>query len=178
MKSIMIQFHATLEELVEYLNSVSSDLGLIMTMMILKPFTLKQIEGGLTLDGLLQSGKDVDIRLLLTKDKPDLSASSPNNFLDLNPGAVVLDIGCLSELGLHESALSFMSDEKGKITVANKLASKLKKITKSGVIAVNPVSGAEANIRSHRYSVGAKAKYDEGVKILPIAGNSFLKLPD
>jgi len=178
MKSIMIQFHATLEELVEYLNSMSSNFGLIITMMTFKPFALKQVEGHISISDFLLEGENADVRLMLSKGKLDLDASSPNNFLDINTGTVVFDIGRLLEGGLHESALAFMSDDKDKIAIANKLATKLKKMTKAGVIAVNPVSGAEAKIRSHRYTVGAKAQYEEGIKILPAAGNSFLKLSD
>lgn len=175
MKSIMIQFHANLEELVEYLNSVSSELGLNITMMILKPFTLRVIEGEVSLDDLVLDG---DIRILLTKENPTLGALSPNKFYDINPGTVDFDIGQLTEMGLQESALAFMSDDKEKISIANKIALRLKKITKAGAIAVNPVTGAEANVRTHRYTKGAKAKYDEGVKMLPVAGNSILKLLD
>lgn len=175
MKKIMIQFHATLEELIEYLNSVNTEFGLIMTMMALRPFALKAIEGALSVSDF---ELDSDVRLILTKGKPNAYASSPNNFYDLNPGAVDLDVGRLTEQGLKESALAFMSDDEEKIAIANKLASRLKKITKAGAIAVNPVNGAEANSRSHRYTEGAKAMYDEGIKILPVAGSVFFKLPD
>lgn len=107
-----------------------------------------------------------------------MDATSPNNFYDLNQGTIGLHIGRLTEQGLKESALAFMSDDKDKVAIANKVASKLKKLTKAGAIAVNPVNGAEANARSHRYTSGAKALYDEGIKILPVAGNSFFKFSD
>lgn len=45
MKKIMIQFHATLEELVEYINSISSELGLFVTVMVLRPFALRETDG-------------------------------------------------------------------------------------------------------------------------------------
>lgn len=175
MKKIVIQFHASPEELVEYINSVSSELGLVVTMMILKPFKLKEIEGQLSVGDLMLDG---DIRIIFTKEKPNIAVASPNNFYDLNPGVVHVDIGRLTTENLKESALSFMSDDKEKIDIANKLASRLKKITKAGVIAVSSISGAEANVRSHRYTKGAKSMYDLGINMLPIAGNSFYKLLD
>jgi hypothetical protein len=175
MKKIMIQFHATLEELVEYMNSVGSDFGLNTTMMILRPFTLKEVDGELSVDDLKHNG---DVRIIFTKERPNINASSPNKFYDLNPGTVDLDIGQLTSESLKESALAFMSDDKDKMAVANKLASRLKKVTKAGAIAVNPDNGAEANARSHRYTEGAKAMYADGVKILPVAGNCFFKLAD
>ncbi|MEH6457049.1 MAG: hypothetical protein V7749_12035 [Cocleimonas sp.] len=175
MKKIMIQFHATLEELVEYMNSVGSDFDLYTTMMILRPFTLKEIDGELSVNDIKHNG---DVRIIFTKERPNINASSPNKFYDLNPGTVDLDIGQLTSESLKESALAFMSDDKDKMAVANKLASRLKKITKAGAIAVNPDNGAEANARSHRYTEGAKAMYADGVKILPVAGNCFFKLAD
>jgi len=107
-----------------------------------------------------------------------MDATSPNNFYDLNQGTIGLHIGRLSEQGLKESALAFMSDDKEKAAIATKVASKLKRLTKAGAIVVNPINGAEANARSHRYTSGAKALYDDGVKILRVAGNSFFKLFD
>jgi len=175
MKKIMIQFHATLEELVEYINSISSELGLFVTVMVLRPFALRETDGALSVEELSIDG---DIRIILTVQKPSMDATSPNNFYDLNQGTIGLHIGRLTEQGLKESALAFISDDKDKAAIANKVASKLKKLTKTGAIAVNPVNGAEANARSHRYTSGAKALYDEGIKILPVAGNSFFKLSD
>ncbi|PWK52946.1 hypothetical protein [Pleionea mediterranea] len=175
MKKIMIQFHATLEELVEYVNSISSELGLVMTLMVLSPFSVRKLGGELSVDDLNIDG---NIRIIFTSQKPSMDASSPNNFYDLNPGTIGLHIGRLTEKGLKESVLAFMSDDKEKAAMANKIASRLKKKTKAGAIAVNPVNGVEASARSHRYTQGAKSMYDDGVKILPVAGNSFFKLPD
>lgn len=175
MKKIMIQFHATLEELVDYINAVNSEFGLFMVMMIIRPFTLKEVDGEMSVDDLQFDG---DIRVVFLNEKPNISASSQNEFYDLNPGSIGLHIGRLTDEGLKESALAFMSDDKDKASLANKFASRLKKVTRAGAKAVNPVNGAEANVRSHRYTEGAKSMYDQGVKILPVAGNSFYKLPD
>ncbi|MPV86496.1 hypothetical protein [Ostreibacterium oceani] len=172
MKKIMIQFHATLEELVGYVNSVSSEFELFVTVMVLKPFSLKEIAGELSVEALNFDGY---IRIIFTTQKPSMDATSQNNFFDLNQGAIGLLIGRLTEQGLKESALSFMSDNKEEIAIANKVALRLKKITKAGAIAVDPINGAEANARTHRYTEGAKALYDEGVKIIPLAGNCFFK---
>lgn len=175
MKKIMVQFHATQEELVEYINSVNSEFGLFMTMMVLRPFALNKMDGEMSVDDLMFDG---DIRIIFTKEEPIITTSSPNEFYDANLGSVGLHIGRLTEEGLKESALAFMSDDKDKAAMANKFASRLKKMTKAGAIAVNPVNGAEANVRSHRHTKRAKLMYDQDIKILPVAGNSFYKLPD
>lgn len=169
----MIQFHATLEELIEYVHSISIELGLFVTVMDLRPFALREVDDELNVKVL---NIDSEVRFIFTTQKPSMDAISPNNFYDLNPGTIGLYVGRMTEQGLKESSLAFMSDDKEKTAIANKVASRLKKITKAGAIAINPANGAEANVRSHRYTEGAKALYDKGVKILPIAGNSFFKL--
>ena len=170
----MIQFHATLDELTQFVNSISSKLGLFITLMGLRPFVLKEVNEELCVETLIDS----DIRIILTMQKPSLDASSPNNFYDLNPGTIGLHIGQMTKQGLKESSLAFMSNDKEKAAIANKVASGLKKITKAGAIVVNPLNGAKANARSHRYTEGAKDLHDKGMKILPLAGNSFYKLSD
>jgi hypothetical protein len=175
MKKIMIQFHATFEELVEFTNTTSSKLDLFVTLMVLRPFTLRERDGELSVKELNVDG---DIRIILTAQNPSLDVSSPNNFYDFNQGAIGLHIGRLTERGLEESALAFMSADKEKAVIANRVASSLKKLTKAGATAVNPINGAEARARSHRYTEGAKAMYDNGEKILPLAGNNFFKLAD
>lgn len=173
MKKIMIPFHATLEELVEYVNSISSEFDLAITLLVLRPFSVMEAGHELSTQDLSIDG---DTRIILTNGKPSLDASSPNNFYDLNPGTIGLHIGRLTEEGLNESALVFMSDDKERAAIANKISARLKKITKAGAIVVNPVNATEANARSHRYTEGAKELYDDGVKILPVAGNSFFRL--
>lgn len=175
MKKIMIQFHAMSEELVEYINSVNSEFGLFMVLMTIRPFDLKEVGGEISIDDLKLDG---DVRIIFIKENPNTAASSQNEFYDLNLGSIGLHVGRLTENGLKESALAFMSDDKDKIAIANKFASQLKKMTKVGATAVNPFNGAEANIRSHRYTEGAKSMYDQGVNMIPVAGNSFYKLPD
>ncbi|MFC4701777.1 hypothetical protein ACFO4O_16620 [Glaciecola siphonariae] len=175
MKKIMIPFHATLEELVEYIHSVSSELGLFITVMSLRPFELKEIEGKLSLDEL---SVDRDIRVLFSAKRPSLDASSSNRFYDSNQGVIGLHIGRMTKQGLKESVLAFMSDDNKHVAMANKVASILKKATKAGAIAVNPVNGAEANARSHRYTIGAKMLYEEGIRLLPLAGHSYFKLSE
>lgn len=177
MKSVLIQFHSTVEELVGFIQSIGSDLGLVMVLMILKPFRVEVVSGELDLMKIKEALRESDVRLLLLNKDARMGATTPDEFLRQNPGSIEFDVGSDTGVTLHESALSFMSDDENAYAVAKKIASELKKITKAGVVAVNPDSGAEAKIRTHRYTQGAKLRCDQGVKILPVAGKSFLRLP-
>lgn len=178
MKSISIQFHATIEELVQFVETASADLGLPVTMMVLQPFSLKSVDGKIDIDELLALLEDSFVEFVLSADEVNENATSTLNFADHNPGRIYVQIGQSTPGSLQQSALMFMSDDEDKIRTANRVASRLKKMTKAGMIAVNPDTGAEAKIRIFRYTDGAKAKYDEGIKLLPVAGKSILKIPD
>lgn len=178
MKSLLIQFHAESNEIIGFIKSISRELGLTIALIVLRPFKLRPIENLEDVDEILSFGEKADLRIAMKNGELDLEAKSPNHFLDLNPDCIMLDIGCFTGATLNESSLSFRSDDMEAIRIANKVANKLKKLTKAGAIAVNPDTGAEAMIRTHRYTAGAKRKYDEGVKILPVAGKSLFKLPE
>ena len=160
---IMMQFHAMPEEIVDYVKATSAKLNLAMTLMSFRPFALREITGELSVDDFLLD--DADICMMLTHGKPNLSVNSAQQFYQLNPGAMSLNIGRLSEKGLQESGLSFVSQDQDKIAIAKAVAATLKQITKAGVVAVNPRSGAEAQFCAHRYTDGAKIEYEQGIKI-------------
>lgn len=173
MRKMTTQFHATLEEIVGYANSVKSELGLVVTLANFRPFLPKIVEGDLTVHDLDDGRYDI---IVFTKLKPVTNAASQTVFFDLNPGMVNLRVGGLTEKGLEESALSFMSDDDEKIALATKLASRLKKLTKAGAVVCNPITGAEAFNRNRRYTPGAKLLCEAGVKILALGGRNFYKL--
>ncbi len=174
MRKMIIQFHATYEELVNYLNAVSHEFDLTMTAMMHFPFDLKNIESILSMDDI---SLDRSTCIILTKGKPNMDASLAGKFYDVNDGAITLQIGKLTDKGLKESALNFMSNDDSKIALAKKVFYKLKKITKVGGISVNSINGMKSDKTSwHRYTIGAKKLHDEGIKILS-SGNVFFKLP-
>lgn len=177
MKSLLIQFHAEPGEIVEFVDTVSRELGLAVALIALNPFGVTPMTHFKCAGEVSSFAGSVDLRIAMKEGGLNLRAESPNNFLDLNPGCITLSVGRFAEEGLNESSFSFMSCDAQAICVASKVARSLKRLTKAGAVAVNPDTGAEVMIRSHRYTAGAKRKYDEGVRILPVAGKSLYKLP-
>ena len=173
MKKITIQFHATLEEIVQFASSTCNELGLYLTKMTTKPFNVSDVSSNLDIEC---NDRSAALRLIFTKGKPALEVSSPNNFYDLNTDSIGLNVGLISERGLTESSLAFMSNDDEAINIAKKVASRLKKITYAGAIVVNALNGAEGKASSHRYTKAAKTMYDKGVKMRPLAGDVYFKL--
>jgi hypothetical protein len=114
-------------------------------------------------------------RIFLTLRPPVLPAIGMNDFLSRNPDALILDIGRQSESGLKESWLSARTDNKEAISTWRRLAKKLRAMTRTGVTAVNPKTGATARLKDHRFSEGAKLLESEGFPMLPVAGSARLR---
>jgi len=178
MKKSIIQFHATPEELFEFLNCLRNEVKFSVAIIGWKPFSLKLVSKYEEFDfnKLGTIGKSDFIRVVISSSESLTPADSEGRFYNQNAGSVTIDIGVYSDNSLGESALSFMSSNIDEIEFANKIISRLKKITSAGVMAVNPDTGAESIIKTHRYTQAAKMLYDSGIRIMPIAGKAYLKL--
>ena len=99
-------------------------------------------------------------------------------FARRNPDALLWDLGLLTDRGLGESRLSAIVDDDVTLKRWQKAARAVRALTRTGTIAVNPITGAQAPIRWHRFTEGAHHAFTEGLAILPVAGNSRLVLPD
>ena len=109
--------------------------------------------------------------------EPDLDAVTMHQFAGLNPDALVLEIGALSESGLAESWLWSNARDKELVRRWRKAANQLKASLLSGAIAINPATGESAPMKWHRFTRKAQKAYANGVVMRPAAGTSIIKLP-
>lgn len=120
-----------------------------------------------------------DIRaLIFTATEPNLDASTPHQFAGINPDALVLEIGGLSDLGLCESWLWSNTRDKDLTRRWREVAKQLKASLLSGAIAVNPTTGESAPMKWHRFTQKAQEAYADGIAMRPVAGNSIIELPN
>ncbi|WP_137938604.1 hypothetical protein [Chitinivorax sp. B] len=173
-----LQFHALPSEITSVLKEVVLEGNVFISILHSQPFSVEIIDD---IDDacrrLLSLSNEKNVRCALSTRKiaPE---SSLNRFLDLNDGCIVLDVGKVSDVQLNESAVLFMSDNVDGERVAKNFSKRIKKITKSGVLAINPITKAKSVNKSHRYTDGAKRLFDSGVKIAPVAGIVELALID
>jgi len=59
-----------------------------------------------------------------------------------------------------------------------KLAKQVKAIARTGVISVNPDTGASGRERNHRFTAGAKALERVGIPMLAFAGGAQYRFDD
>lgn len=172
MTDILVQFHATVEELGSFVRATIEQVPAHMTVIRFPPYRAAAI-GAEALDGALCDASVLELAFTL---KPPSFAAASTNFLKSHPGALCLHIGRLSDRGLEESCLSARPSSEEELKAWTKIARALKKITEAGVVAVNPTTGAEVAIRGHRYTAGAKSLYQEGIVIRPLGGSVTLRL--
>jgi hypothetical protein len=176
MTGMSIQFHALPEELLPiFAEAVTSD-NLHVFAVRFPPFSIAKIEPS----RLGEAFADPSIwRFKFTMSPVDLAkVTNGNEFLDMNPDALILDIGPKREQGLRESRLSTMADVSKKTSPWAKIAMKLRAITKTGAISVNPDNGASGKARGHRFSKGARALELSGVPMVSLTGSARFLLHD
>jgi hypothetical protein len=175
---LMIQFHADVRELLCVINDVYESSRCSICIVKSSPFSLEILNGGFSLDSerAIENARTTGLTVVLSIRPYATQANTFWEFMRENDGCVVFDVGRLTSKGLEESAVSFMSEDAPAIDFAKQIQSKIKAITKAGVIAVNPDSGAESRLRNHRYTEEAKSLYKCGVRLLPVAGNAILRL--
>jgi hypothetical protein len=164
MKKLITQFHATPSEMAEYLERLRIDMPCSLALIGNRlPILYAKSE---PVDFQSKIDDAGDVRIVLSSKGDMVWADSPNKLLDANPNCLVMDIGKRDSDGLEESCLQ----------LAAFAFSQLKKITKAGAVAVNPSNGAEAAMRTHRFTKGAKVLFDEGGRMKPVGGNAIIKL--
>lgn len=176
MKKVLLQFHATPEELILFLEGLRQEISFSTGFMKSNPFEVKLFYKSDAVDFRKMIEADKGCRVILSISETLCSAESANRFFDSNQDCLVLDVGQHSFSVLAESALSGFVEDTLALGFASNVVARLKKITKAGVIAVNPNNGAEVNIKNHRYTDGAKILYENGCRISPIAGKAYLKI--
>ncbi len=173
MKSIIVQFYASQNEIYKFANDVIEEFGIYISVMSGRNPRTSTYREKIPEDEQQYGG---GISLLITKSPPVVGADTPRKFLADNDGAIVLRIGEQSEEVLRESTLSFSSDNAAAYEVAKNIAKALKKMTTAGVTVVNPSSKEEVFSKSLRYSNGARTLFERGVIIQPLAGTNIVRL--
>lgn len=170
MSKLSLQLHALPEEVDALLYDLLNDNSVFVTV----------VEGSrIPLQFRLDDGRRCPPgcrALIFTLSPPMLPARSIHDFLGLNPGALVFEVGQLTPAGLAESWLSAMTENTDIMKRWKHSAKLMQAATLGGAVAVNPKTGATAPMKGHRFTAGAQAQYLKGVAMLPSAGNSLVQL--
>lgn len=166
MSSFSIQFHATPSELRELVARWLSAYPIHAAAVSYQPYSATEFDGQ-QVDRAFESRPR---RVVFAAHPLSLDVTGNAQLLDRNPGALVLELGSLTEKGLGESQLS----TKDASETWKAIYRDVKKGTAAGATAVNEASGATAPARSHRHTPGAKALWRDGTRMLT-AGSAVLR---
>ena len=176
MKRVSMQFHALPEELLAFTKQLMSDYPLHLTAMRYFPFEAIEVPPE-RIDAIFSADSPRE-QLAFTVDEPVLPATGTMNFADKNPDKLRLDIQRPTAAGLRQTMLSAATDNPNALAIWKDAAKRLRAMTRAGVVAKNPDTGATGYERTFRYSEGAKALAARGVPMLPIAGGNLIEFPD
>ena len=173
MPDLLVQFHAVLDELVDIAHMAAAVPSFPVAFRF-APFAAAIVDGEKVLEAAI---RDPSVReLAFTLVRPNLPVANTLEFFERNQGALRLDVGRLSERGLHESAISCRTNDVKALERWRSVAQRLRKSTRVGAIAVSSLTGAKSRLRNHRFTEGASALAESGVAILPVAGTATLLL--
>jgi hypothetical protein len=174
MSDILIQFHALKSELLPFVEGCVRDFRLHITGFRFFPFEAMETRA----DDLPRIFSDSSPweEFAFTLGPPVLPAVSAGKFADANPDRLRLAIGRQTNHGLRQSSLSARTSNAEVLKIWQKIARRLKELTRTGVLAVNPASGASVKMATFRYTAGAKSLEDQGVPMIQVDGGPILKL--
>lgn len=172
MTTINIQFHALPEEVTTFAKQCMEDFNLYAVAMRYFPF--EAVEVGVDEMVGLTDVTPPYRELTLTLTKPLLLVKNDSDFKERTPNRVRILLEQIKPEGLRQIALSAQTDDAEVLPVWKEIASRLKKLTRAGVIALNPDTGAASPARMFRYTPGAEVTASGGIPMLPIAGGNLL----
>jgi len=176
MTDISIQFHALRKELSPLFVEVAKKPEFHVFAVRFPPFSIVEIDPTRLDEAFADDSID---RLSFTMQPVDLSAVRGGMaFLEASPGALTLNIGPMTKNGLEESILSTRFDASKGPSPWAPLAKKIRSITKAGVVAVNPDTGATCTSRNHRFTKGARELELTGVPMMQLGGKIKILLHD
>ncbi len=173
MSKISFQFHSMPEELPWLIEQICKD-GDISAFAIPK--------GRAQVEAISSSRKEYAIEssnlIAFIIDSPRGQHSKiSTDFMAANSNALFLEVGSLTKSGLQESWIYAMTGDADAMRRWRSIAKRLRSQMVSGISAKDPDTGAVAPLKNHRFTDGARDAALRGVRMLPVAGNSFLLPP-
>jgi hypothetical protein len=167
MTDINIDFHATPDELCDWVREWSNFGEIHLVVMRFPPISFEEI----SVDKIPDVFADSAVRRISFLLQPfDPSIKYQSDFDDEYNHQLVLEVGRSTPDGLGESWIACRTDNAEALNLWRRIANDLKARTDYGLTAINRQTGETGFYKKHRYSQGAKALDDKGVPILSIVG--------
>lgn len=173
MSKLSFQFHAMPEDLPWLIDQIASD-----EVVVVAGFRRENSQVSVLENPISSSLANEMAVIGFTFGAAAVDVVSVDEYRRKNPDALILEVGLLTERGLMESWIYAMTENAEAMRGWRSIVKKLRVQMLSGVVAMNPITGAIAPMPNHRFSVAAKDAALNGQRMLPAAGNSILLLSE
>lgn len=168
-----MQFHATLEDIHEFILSVIENHNYEICGVIYFPYyTIENVVGYIDITDI-ENIKKYDYIVISKNDIP--RANDNWNFMKLQNNNLFIDIGKNDNGEIKESAISVFSETEID-SDWKRIINKYKRSLLKGAWVVDPDTNKKAYYKNHKYTANAKLAYENGVKIHPIGGWNIYEL--
>ena len=172
MQKSILQFHALPEEVISRLNTIVSDTYVVAGIRLGPPFMIDDLSWPVPL------GTSADRLVIGTLDF-DKTATPLQTFAERNHDCLYVELPFLGTNGLIEGSIGYVvGNGSGVAKNWAAIVNKFKKTLFMGGVAINPISGGRAVMKSHRFSEGALKLQRTGTVMRPSAGNAVVMLDD
>jgi len=175
MKDILLQFHATSQEIADlsYQWLVG---GVKATGLNIRPFKLEPIGKDSMKNSVLNNKYS---RIIFSDAFIDLSVSNSYELADKHKDLIYIHLGKMLNGKLEESSISGrFENDSDKYQFWKNRVNQFRKNTKNSVKATGLNGNNSVEIKNNRYTRGAYEFFANGGVILPCAGNSILTFED
>lgn len=162
-----MQFHATIEDIHEFILSVIEKHNYRMCGVIYSPYyTIEEIEGNIDITDI----KKYDYIVISKASIP--RANNNYNFMKLQNNNLFIDIGENDNGEIKESAISVFSETEID-SDWKRIINKYKKNLLKGAWVLNPKTNKKAYYKNHKYTANAKLAYENEDSKIPDRGHCF-----
>lgn len=167
-----IAFHATKDELINIIDKCIYKYNLyIVCIKIFPEFECEMVRKE-EFKEKFNSTKNIKF-ISLYNYEPNVSVKEYNDFLDTNKDGLLCYVGEQKIDSLKESYISTITDDVYTLKIWKSIIRSIKRSMIKGAWVANPYNSARKYHKDINYTVGAKKLFEEGVKILPVAGWNF-----
>ncbi len=170
MSSISTQFYALENELVDFIDSISKTIECYLVNISESPFKATLFKSCETLQRPIS-------HVAMFRREPGFLGAATNDFFKKNPNAIHLFIGSHDAAGLSESWFTVLTEDDDTFILAKKIVTRLKKITKAGVVFKNLETDKEGMVKTYRYTAMVKEEQNNGLRLLGMGKNIIAYIP-
>ena len=163
MKKVNIQFHATHDDLYEFIMEMKKKQYTVFGVILFPQFNILSISEN------IETSEMMVLDMIVVSKKAISKTDNYRDFMKNQDNNLVITAGKEVDYKLYESSMGVWSELEIDSDY-KKIINSFKKKMNRGACVLNPYSNIKKYYKNHLYTCNAKKAYEKGVKICPVAG--------